>query len=719
MYDSNGYYDDGDDWSDMKYYGPDSENLEDLGEASQLCWESYAGSGGDQVSYGMFYFDGPARLSFSLESEDASFSLTVYALVGRPGAYSLKALQTTTTKKKVQRENGSRYVSYVNVTAPLLVNKSSDTTTTLYLAVRPTNPQYEMDFTVSINEEDSCFFEKAQNGYKDDWTDRTVNGPNSKQLNGLEVDPTNYGELYDDWIGMGDAIDFRKFTLNTYAKVSLAVLSSASNVQLYLCKLAGSYGRYSLKPLSTATVKYDANSFLSNYCGVYKEEKKYIGITKSLFLGAGEYYIAVLSKNAAKGGSADYTVAVSQIGSAFYKEAENGWVDDWKDLKRNGAASTYIGESFAPEDHREYIFSDDCFGWVGMGDAIDYKRLSMNNPGQLSFTVYASDSVLFTIYSLVGEKGNYSLKKLQSSLLTTKESSIWAPEGYFPYMVKTKSLLLGKGEYYISLQSTNANKGGNAKYIIWTSDNSSFYYDVDNGWNGRILDSRNRLAPEYDNLLDNSTVLYGGEGELNFDNGYYKYYYLTDNDTWCAHNCVGLGDELDYKMIELNGTSKVSFTIEAMGAVKFFVYQLVEGRNDTYSQKLIYSGVTSQKKWTLTEGYYDARGRYKTKQVSYSYYGLTTNRITLSGGEYFLCVQSSSAKNYCDAYYNVSYNCSYPNYSALTGPEPDLAMPAADVQDIQDDLLAGMSSAETFADVSAASALQDCSLLQESAGLLA
>lgn len=714
MYDEDGYYDDGDDWSDMRYYGPDSENLENLGEASQLSWDSYAGSEGDKVSFGMFYFDGPAKLSFYLESEDAPFSLTVYALTGRPGSYSLKALQTTTTKKYVQTEDGYRWATYLNVTSPLLFNKSSDTTTTLYLAVRPTYPKYEMNFSVCIDDERSCFFEEAEDGWMDDWSDRTINGPYSDELYDLDVNPYDYDELFDDWVGMGDAIDFRTFSIDNYAKLSLTISASAGNVQLLICSIAGSYGRYSLKPLASTTVSYVKPTY---YYDEYYEEwvtddedsYRYKGTTKSILLRTGEYYIAVLSKNAAKGGSADYTVSVNASASTFFEGAKDGWKDDWSDMRENGAYSTELGESYDPE------VDENIQGWVGMGDAYDYHVLSLDRAAQISLSAYSTGVAKLTIYKLEGEDGRYSLKTLQTTNIATRGYSYvysdFDEQFVYTYKGATKTILLERGDYYLRIESPYAKTGASVDYSIQAT--SVLFFDADDGWNNKVLNG-NRLADEYDDLYYNSYCLddaYYEDDYIFLDDEINYEVWVTEDESWSAENFVGYGDEIDYQMIEVDGTAKVSFMIESTSAVKISLYQLVEGRNDTYKLNLLCSSTTTKKTRNYTETYWDAHDRERTRRVPFSYYGATTKQVTLKEeGEYFLCIESTNAKQDGAAYYTVTYNCSYWGYydASLKAPESDLAM----AQDVQDDPLAGMSSADV-------SALRDSSLLQETAGLLA
>ena len=78
-------------------------------------------------------------------------------------------------------------------------------------------------------------------------------------------------------------------------------------------------------------------------------------------------------------------------------------------------------------------------------------------------SVSATDRVQFTFYELVtktGKKTTYSLKKLKS--YTPKSN------GSGSYVATDMSITLKAGaNYYFSVKSTNASKGGNAEYFVF------------------------------------------------------------------------------------------------------------------------------------------------------------------------------------------------------------------------------------------------------------
>ena len=65
-------------------------------------------------------------------------------------------------------------------------------------------------------------------------------------------------------------------------------------------------------------------------------------------------------------------------------------------------------------------------------------------------------------------QANGKLKSLQSTTLKAGQT------------LNTKELLLNAGDYYISMQSTNASKGGNADYTATLNENSRFFPAGDN-----------------------------------------------------------------------------------------------------------------------------------------------------------------------------------------------------------------------------------------------
>ena len=158
------------------------------------------------------------------------------------------------------------------------------------------------------------------------------------------------------------------------------------------------------------------------------------------------------STNAKKGGNADYTISLD-AGSIFYPRGDDG-LNDWLYDKKEKVFNTELDFAGAIEkEHELQISGDEC--WVGFGDEFDYYEFSVDNDMDVSFNIAASDAVKLVIYQLVNGK----VKTLQTT--TVKAGN----------PVSSKKLALkSDGEYYLSVQSTNAKKGGNAEYSITASE---------------------------------------------------------------------------------------------------------------------------------------------------------------------------------------------------------------------------------------------------------
>ena len=177
------------------------------------------------------------------------------------------------------------------------------------------------------------------------------------------------------------------------------------------------------------------------------------------------------STSTKKGNIAYYNVNLNEK-SAFFTNGDGGW-NNWLYQKSTGpnpnrddfittVISSSTGEIQLDKDGD--VDSEDWLNFVGYGDAVDYAKIVLNDEAKLSFTIRATDAAKFVIYRLtekVGKNGtvSYSRKTLQTTTLKKdKQNQL--------YTVNTKALKLSAGEYYISVQSTNAKKGGNAYYSV-------------------------------------------------------------------------------------------------------------------------------------------------------------------------------------------------------------------------------------------------------------
>ena len=167
------------------------------------------------------------------------------------------------------------------------------------------------------------------------------------------------------------------------------------------------------------------------------------------------------STNAKKGGAAYYNVKLDSD-CVFYNSSDSRNTDDWDDVKDRGPSGR-VGSCGTLTSSTSLVFTD----WVGFGDAVDYRKFTLNSAARICLEADALDPVKISICKLESKttkKGTtYSLKTLQSA--TTK---VQFDDGV--YCVVAKPVMLEKGDYYIRVESTTAKKGGNAKYSLYLVD---------------------------------------------------------------------------------------------------------------------------------------------------------------------------------------------------------------------------------------------------------
>ena len=278
--------------------------------------------------------------------------------------------------------------------------------------------------------------------------------------------------------------------------------------------------------------------------------------------------------------------------------------------------------------------------WVGYCDAVDYLKITLESAAKLSFLLGADDASKFTVWRLnskTNKQGvvSWSLKSLQTkSLAKVKKTG--------EYAASTKALLLDKGEYYISMQSTNAAKGGSAAYTVTLdAENSVFYTDVDDGRNDWLYDKKSGTANP-DRETFNSVVLTTATEEILPDEpGTVSREVTVDGKTVEYRNFVGYGDAADYARIELGTDASVSFCVAATDKAKFVIYSFTEGVDKKGNVKYTVKALqTTELK----------------KPKTASEYAATTKALSLQAGVYYIAVQSTNASKGGCAYYNVELN---------------------------------------------------------------
>jgi autotransporter passenger strand-loop-strand repeat protein len=382
---------------------------------------------GDEADFMKISLSHAATLSFILTATGAA-KFTIWSLTSDT---KMKSLQTTTLKKD------SKTGQYRAETKGILLKSD-----TYYISVESTTAKKGGNayYDVTLNNNKSVFYVKG-NDFDNAWYSFNEEDYSGKGYLGV-VNGKKENLVSDEWVGYGDEVDFRKFKLTTAAKLSFAIIST-DKVKFSICRVNSKKQQndivtFSLKTIQTTTVKK-------------LEDKQYFVTTAPLMLDPGYYYIRVESTNAKKGGDADYTVNLNMEKSVFFDKGNSE--DDWTD-KSNGWINNKKYECQITASTTNLVKDE----WVGYNDEIDFRKFTLKTDAKLSFDVLATDKVKFIIYKLNKVEKTYSvtysLAKIQTTSLGANE---WNP---------TKAITLKAGEYYFSVQSTNAKKGGNAAYDV-------------------------------------------------------------------------------------------------------------------------------------------------------------------------------------------------------------------------------------------------------------
>ena len=492
------------------------------------------------------------------------------------------------------------------------------------------------------------------------------------------------GGHYSNSLGGSNKADYAQIKLDSAAKLSFTVKSD-SKVKLTFYQLVEKSNKpdtYTKKPLKTVSVSGGMKS------------------TASVLVEGGDdklYYVAVENKNK-KNQTAYYNVSLNtdegKNKSEFFADGDDGWnngpllVKVGKDKVANTAQiakfqTVNIAESGTKDvqfDTNE-ILADGTGRWnnfVGFGDDNDYVKLSATQPVELSLTINAIGNVKLIVYSLsLNAKGQWVQKTLQTTPLSLKKNQ---ETGEAP---SKKKLLLdrladatGKDTnnvtgYYVSVQSTNASKGGSASYNVTAT--ATVYSDADLGKNN--FDSKTKTVKDV--VKDNAVTLTAGEklqldGVLGGDD-------VAIDDHGDYTNFVGTGDVSDIVRIDAVAGTKVSLKVTATDAVSLVVYGL-------------------QKNGTLK-----ALKTVKSKNNVAELNDFELKAKSAPGGEFFLGVTSTNAKKGSAAFYNVDViNVSGQDTVPLAASVADaLSMPETDNLGISDALSFGNYGADALAGASA------------------
>ena len=366
----------------------------------------------------------------------------------------------------------------------------------------------------------------------------------------------------------------------------------------------------------------------------------------------GSYFVAMIAQNVRKAGAEGlYNVNVTE--STFFFDADgsgNGTAADARTIAVGRGTESIV------LDEGDMTGSDDFANFVGFGDSIDFAKLDLASSACLSFDLESDGAAKFTIWKQ-DAKGKMTKAGVAASL-TAKNG----------YKATSKALFFdtGKYTYYISVESTDAAKGGNAYYNVKLNAAAVFFDSSDNDLvNGFVYDRKKNSNPRLGEFRTNEIAVSG------------KTDVLLDNNEIMPNgygNFVGYADKSDYAKFTLAADGDVTFTIDTTGAGTFAVY-----RNNEAKKKLEVIGKV------------EIKADRKT--------GSVTATGLVAGEDYFISMtaKNTKANDKGSVFYNVTAAMDPADADALAMPEPDaLAMP-------EDALSFGRYDADALAGASAAS----------------
>jgi len=502
-----------------------------------------------------------------------------------------------------------------------------------------------------------------------------------EEFDGKSITYTNFtgkitGKGYDPDT---DDSDCRKIELSTGARLSFDVTAkSAGKFVIYQID-----EKYDAKKGPTYTLKSVQSTSIS-----LKKNTTYSTVsTKEVYLEKGTYYLSFESTIDKKKDTENfYNVELNckedpkKPATKFYVDddsGDNNWLYDKKLKKTNsavcGAAAIEIARNKSATiqvDKPEITGSYTNF--VGFGDEYDYVKVHLSTGANLVFTVEAKDTAKFTISQLTYDKKTNTVsgtKAVQSTALKLDKAT-------GKYTLTTKAVVLTEGDYYLSVQSSNAKKGGEAYYNVSVDGASAFFDNCDNHDNDFLYDKKQGgVNTKVTGLsaLELNTSLKDKNIQVDTQS-------IHDETGW--NNFVGYDDEADYTKFHVAGAGTASFSVVSTDAAKFVIYQLAfDKKGNVTGTKAIQTVTLKQNK---TTGKYEMPANTKPCEFK-------------EAGDYYLSVQSTNATKGGNAYYNVTLldtNIAPVVTDALAMPE------TSDALAMTDSLSFGQYDADALTDAS-------------------
>lgn len=302
--------------------------------------------------------------------------------------------------------------------------------------------------------------------YKSDYGDNSIALVSNADRYTVLVQDAPRTILSNGWVGLGDTLSLRRiefdfngkytFTVNTTDKVKISIIQVTTDAK----------GKKKEKKVASTTIS------------AKKKYGKDIDIS-GVLLASGTYFLQAEALKADKGTNADFSVKLSSA-SVFYIDCDDGSNNWLYDKKLGVNPAEFAVNHITPETADVYLDVYDVSkegydNFVGFGDAIDFAKITLDQAASISFSMNSTDAAKFVIYSLTEKKGGkYTMKALQTTKL--KKATKDAEE----YTAETKTLSLEAGDYFISMESTNAKKGGSAYYNVTLNTDACVWPAGDN-----------------------------------------------------------------------------------------------------------------------------------------------------------------------------------------------------------------------------------------------
>lgn len=428
--------------------------------------EKKVDEGSDVIDYAKIVLAHGAKLSFHVNATAAA-TFTVYSLTrNSKGKYKLKKLQTLKLKYSEDEKAfvaDSRKVVSLQVSGPY------------YVSMKFTDRKAEEAYyNVSLNGADRgvVFYDRGDNS--DDWGDMKTKGFSGAVADlgvinaaGLAADSRI---IKDEWIGFGDKVDCKRFTLENTAELSFTVNTPDNGpLKLTVCKLktktTGAKTTYSPAKVKTIKVKANQGSAVLN----------------SLRFEAGDrYFLKVESTNVKK--STGYDVQITS--SYFYSDGDSGWNNVLYDKKEKALNTDVAGDKSttptATIDGMKEIFVDTegsvkCtkadrngvetkyHNFVGFGDTVDYKQIYVAEAGSALFGVMATGMANLVICVL--DNRNREVSSRTYKLVQNQDA------GLYEVAANAKAYeFRSEGYYYIKVEATDTKKEPEVYYNVMVAD---------------------------------------------------------------------------------------------------------------------------------------------------------------------------------------------------------------------------------------------------------